>query len=173
MKVRSLVAVFCCILMGVAFCTSSYAADYKVGFINLARLVTQSNIGKEAQKKIQKLREEKQSIADAKLSDLQKFQKFIKDEGPKMPDEERRKKQEAFQQAYKEYQRLIADAKDDIAREDRELVAMILGKAQDIVKSLAKKNNYAIILKDANAIGYLDPEVDITDEVVKELNRRK
>lgn len=173
MRVRNLLAVLCGILMGVAFCTSSYAADYKVGFINLQRLINESTIGKEAQKKIQKLREEKQSIADSKLRDIQKFQKFIKEEVAKMPPQEQRKKQEAFREAYKEYQRLIADAREDIAREDRELVATILEKAQDIVKDVAKKNKYTMIVKDANAIGYLDPEVDITDDVVKELNKRK
>lgn len=173
MRVKSLLLVLFCILMGIAFCTTSYAADYKVGYINLQRLVSQSKIGKDAQKKIQKMRDEKQAIADSKLRDLQKFQKFIKDEGSKMPPQEQRKKQEAFQKAYKEYQRLIADAREDIQRADRELVTMILEKAQDIVKRVAKKNKYTMILKDANAIGYLDPEVDITDKVVKELNKRK
>ena len=38
-------------------------------------------------------------------------------------------------------------------------------------KKVAKRNGYTIILKDPNAIGYLDPAVDITDEVLKELNK--
>ena len=73
---------------------------------------------------------------------------------------------------YKEYQRLVADAKEDITREDRQLVAIILEQANDILKKVAKKKKYGIILKDPNAIGYLDPDVDITDLVLKELNKK-
>ena len=173
MRVKSLLLVLFCIFIGIAFCTASYAADYKVGYINLQRLISESKIGKDAQKQIQKMRNEKQAIIDSKRRDLEKFQKFINEEGAKMPPQEKRKKQQALQKAYKEYQRLIADAKEDITREDRELVTLILDRAQDIVKKVAKKNKYTMILKDANAIGYLDPEVDITDQVVKELNKRK
>ena len=74
---------------------------------------------------------------------------------------------------YKEYQRLVADAKEDITREDRELVSIILKKADNVLKRVAKNNKFTIILKDPNAIGYLDPSVDITDLVLKELNKKK
>jgi outer membrane protein len=67
----------------------------------------------------------------------------------------------------------VDDAKEDITREDRQLVAIILGKANDILKNVAKKKKYSIILKDPNSIGYLDPDVDITDLVLKELNKKK
>ncbi|MEE8431795.1 MAG: OmpH family outer membrane protein, partial [Candidatus Desulfatibia sp.] len=93
--------------------------------------------------------------------------------GDKLPARERRDKVELLQKMNKDYQRLVADAKEDIAREDRQLVALILEKANDILKSVAKKKKYTIILKDPKTIGYLDPAVDITDLVVKELNKRK
>jgi len=79
---------------------------------------------------------------------------------------------EALKKLYKDYQRMVADAKEDISREDRELVALILKKADDILKKVAKKKRFSIILKDPNAIGYLDPDVDITDLVLKELDKK-
>jgi outer membrane protein len=66
----------------------------------------------------------------------------------------------------------VADAKEDITREDRQLVSIILEKANDILKKVAKKKKYTIILKDPKTIGYLDPDVDITDLVLKELNKK-
>ena len=41
------------------------------------------------------------------------------------------------------------------------------------MKKVAKKYKYTIIIKDPNAVGYLDPDVDITDKVIKELNKKK
>ena len=84
---------------------------------------------------------------------------------------ERRNKVQTLNRSYKEYQRLVDDAKEDIANEDRELVSIILLEADAVLKNVAKKKGFAIILKDPNAVGYLDPKVDITDDVLKELNK--
>ena len=89
-----------------------------------------------------------------------------------MSPQEKRKKQLAIQKTNKEYRRMVADVKEDILLEDRELVSIILQKADEILNKVAKRLNYTVILKDATAIGYLDPSVDITDEVIKELNKK-
>ena len=172
MSSKKLLTILSCLLLGLALCTSAYAAD-KVGYINLQRLVNESKMGKDARADIQKMRKDKEEMLTAKLKDINKLRDFINQEGTKMPDREKRDKIELLQKMYKEYQRLVADAKEDITREDRELVAIILEKANDILKKVAKSKNYSIILKDPNAIGYLDPDVDITDLVLKELNKKK
>ena len=48
------------ILMGLVWCTPSYAAD-KVGYVNLQRLINESRMGKVAREEIQKLRKEKEA----------------------------------------------------------------------------------------------------------------
>jgi outer membrane protein len=64
-----------------------------------------------------------------------------------------------------------ADAKDEIEKQNRDLVAGILKKADGILKSIAKKRGFGIILKDPKVVGYLDPDLDITDDVLKALNK--
>jgi len=172
MRKKNLLVVAGCIVLGLVWCTSSYAAE-KVRYINLQRLVIESKMGKEAKADILKMRQTKQAVLENKLGDLTKLRDFINQKGDKLPAREKRDKVDLLQKMYKEYQRLVADAKEDITREDRELVAIILEQANDILKKVAKKKKYGIILKDPNAIGYLDPDVDITDLVLKELNKKK
>ena len=153
----------------------SWAATYaegKVGFINLQRLVNESKIGQAARTDLQKMRQEKETLVAAKLREVNELRNLINQNGDKMSPQEKRDKVLALQKANKEYQRLVSDVKEDILREDRQLVSIILQKADGILKKVAKKLKYTIILKDATAIGYLDPNVDITDEVIKELNKR-
>ena len=172
MRKKNLLVLAGCIVLALVWCTSSYAAE-KVGYINLQRLVNESKMGKEAKADILKMRQTKQAVLDKNLSDINKLREFINKKGDKLPARDRRDKVEMLQKMYKEYQRLVADAKEDITREDRELVAIILDKANNILQDVAKKKKYGIILKDPNAIGYLDPDVDITDLVLKELNKKK
>lgn len=172
MSPKKVLTVLSCFLLVFVMCSAAYAAG-QVGYINLQRLVNESKMGKDARADIQKMRKDKEAMLTNKLQDINKLRDFINKEGGKMPAAERRDKVELLQKMYKEYQRLVADAKEDITREDRELVAIILEKANDILKKVAKKKNYSIIIKDPNAIGYLDPDVDITDLVLKELNKKK
>ena len=171
MRKRNLLMIVSSVFMVLFFFTTVSAAD-KVGYINLQRLVNESKMGKAARKDIQKMRQGKQAQLTKKLQEINKLRDLINKEGDKMAPRERRDKIEILKKAYKEYQRLVADAKEDITREDRELVAIILQKADGVLKKVAKKNNYSIILKDSNAIGYLDPKADITDLVLKELNKK-
>ncbi|MFC1812987.1 OmpH family outer membrane protein [Thermodesulfobacteriota bacterium] len=173
MKVKNRLMLVFCIFFGLAFCTASFAADSKVGYINLNRLVKESKMGKAAQKEIQKLREKKQALVAKKQTEINQRKTFLDKHGNKLPASERQQKQEDLQQSIKAYKRLVADAKEDITREDRQLVAIILKKADVVLKNVAKKNKYTIILKDPKAIGYMDPKFDITDLVLKELNKKK
>ncbi len=165
-------AVVCCFLIVSGFCTALVAAD-RVGYIDLHRLVNESKMGQAARQDLQKMRKERETVLAGKLRDINELKEYIQKEGDKMPLEEKNDKIEELKKLYKAYQRLVADAKEDITSEDRELVSIILTKANDVVKKVAKQEKYTIILKDPNAIGYLDPEVDITDLVLKELNTSK
>ncbi|MBN2062428.1 MAG: OmpH family outer membrane protein [Deltaproteobacteria bacterium] len=170
MQKRILVFVLCAAALGLFVSTISFAAD-KVGYINLQRLVNESNMGKAARADIQKMRQQKEKDLKVKLEDFNALRDKLNKEGAKMEEGVKKENMEQLRQAYKEYQRLLDDAKEDIVREDKELVAIILQKADGILKEVAKKNKYSIILKDPNAVGYLDPDVDITDLVLKELNK--
>ena len=171
MKVmKLLVVIVLSLFIGLASGTVSYAAD-KVGYVNLQRLVNESKMGKAAREDIQKLRKEKEGVLNRKLEEINKLKKLINKKGDIMDPREKRDKREALKRAYNDYQRLLADAKEDISKEDREIVLIILQKADDVLKKVAKKKKYTIILKDPNAIGYLDPKIDITDDVLKELNK--
>jgi len=170
MKRVSLLTVIC--LVFVMGCANALVAADKVGYINLQRLVNESEMGQAARAEIHKLRKQREQAIAAKLKEINRLKEIINAKDSKLGAAERREKLEAFQKAYKDYQRMVADAREDITREDRQLVSTILEKADGVLKKVAKEQKYTIILKDPNAVGYLDPEVDITDEVLKELDRK-
>ena len=172
MKRKRFLTMALAVFFGLILCTASYAAD-KVGYVNLQRLVNESKMGKDARDDIQKLRKEKEEVVTSKLKEVNKLKSLIDKKGAKMDPREKRDKLETYKRLVNDYQRLVADAKQDILREDRELVSIILKKADPILKKVAKKKKYTIILKDPNAIGYLDPKVDITDFVLGELDKQK
>lgn len=162
-------ATACCIVLLLGLCSSAYAGE-KVGFINLQRLVNESKLGETARGDFAGLRKKKEEAILQMGREIETMRDEINKAGDKMPSEKKLEKRQEIQRRYKEYKRLVVDSKEDIQQEDRELVGLILKKADEVLKTVAKENGYAIILKDPNAIGYLDQEVDITDKVIKELD---
>ena len=160
------------VMAAAVWCSSAFAADpQRVGYINLQRLVNESKMGKDAREDLIKMRKQREDVVAKKLKEINSLKEDLNDRGGKMDAAVRQDKLSLLQKAYKEYQRMVADAKEDITREDRTLVNTILQKADPVLKKIAKKQKFAIILKDPNAVGYLDPSADITDDVLKELNK--
>jgi len=128
-------------------------------------------MGKAAKANIEKMRQEKQAEIDSQLKEIQDLKALIEKNGALMGEENKAEKVEELQRMYKNYKRMVADAKEELASEDSKLVSTILEKADGVLKQVAKKEKYSIILKDPDAIGYLDPKVDITDAVIRSFNK--
>ena len=62
---------------------------------------------------------------------------------------------ETIQLKDKQLQRFVDDAKEYLAKKDKELVARILRKVDPLLEKIAKKRDYTIIIKDPNALAYL------------------
>jgi len=169
MKLKCYLLLLCCISF---FACAPTMALSKVGYINLQRLVNESKMGKAAKADIEKIRQNKQAEIDKQLEDIKELKERIETKGDLMGEKNKAEKVEELQRMYKNYQRLVADAKEDLSKEDSKLVSTILEKADGILKDVAKKEKYTIIIKDPDAIGYLDHKVDITDLVIKSFDKK-
>jgi outer membrane protein len=151
-------------------CSCTSDAWAKVGYIDLKRLVTESKLGKEARKQIQALSQEKEKAAFEKLQKIKQLKSELEEQNTSLTDTKKRDKLQQLQNLNKEYKRFITDSKEQIAQKDRDLVALILKHAEPIIQTISKKEGYTLIIKDPKVLGYLDPKIDITDDVLKKLD---
>jgi Skp family chaperone for outer membrane proteins len=155
----------------ILFGMNIHAAE-KVGYINVQRIVSSSNMGKEAATEIARMRaaeNEKIRVLNEELNVLKtRFAEARQQEDASESDLVTQL--ETIQLKDKQLQRYVADAKEYLAKKDKELVARILAKIDPLLEKIAKKRDYTIIIKDPNALAYLSPKADLSDEVVKSLN---
>lgn len=143
--------------------------DYGVGYINLQKLVNESQIGKVARDDFLKFARQRERITASKLEEVNNLRDVINQKGNEMGHAEMEIKKREFEKTYQEYQQLLADNRKDISRKKSELISMVLNHADPALMKVAKRMKYSIILKDPDLIAYLDPVVDITDLVLKEM----
>lgn len=164
-----LAGVFCCFL--VMATTSRAAENTKVGYIDINRLVNDSNMGKTASVELKKLRKEKESRLQKKKDQIDKLDALVNNSKSKLDEAERLNKARKLSDLKTEYKRMTEDASQAIKWKNDDIVRHILEKAIPIIQRIAQKDGYTMIVRNPDALIYVSKSVDITDSVIKQLNK--
>ena len=144
-------------------------AENKVGFLHPQRILNESKIGKAAQDDLAHFAQEKERVIRTRTQEIQAEQKKL--QASAATDPEAPRKQEALRLKYQQQDRLIQESNEEIRVEEQRLARYVMQKADAIMKQIAAQQGFSIILTDPEAIGYIDPSVDITDQVIKALDQ--
>jgi outer membrane protein len=161
------------VVISTGFATSqAIAADEKdfsskIGVVNSERIFKESNVAKASQAKLQSdfakrekdLRDEAQKIKSA-------AEKLDKDAAV-MSDTDRVRKQRELADADRELQRKQREFTEDVNQRSFEERSKIAQKANQALKSVAERYKLELIVQEA---AYVNPRIDVTDDVIKALN---
>lgn len=159
--------------LGLASSTPAYAADLKIGFVDLQRVISGSEEGKRAQADIQKKADEfteQVNQLKTKIDTLTADYKKQADLGA-LSANAKREKQDEISKLQTEYDRRVKDSRDELAKaEDRALKA-ILQEVSKVVVDYGKQNGFTVILEAGNIL-YGAENIDITNDIVNQYNSR-
>jgi Skp family chaperone for outer membrane proteins len=155
-KIMLVIAVLCFMLCAAG---NSYAADLKIGYINLAKVFENYKKVADSNQKIEKLKND----VNAMLQDMKKMNEGF--------DTLSAEAQEERKQQLMDKQQEIRTRTVDIRKDEERILREILQDVEKVAKGLRKKNKFTYILDDRLILD--GPEdSDITDEMVKMLNDR-
>ncbi len=149
-------------------------AEEKIAIVDVQRVVNESIIGKAArsnmESQIQKAKVKLSNLqADFEKgkADLQKQAGILSGSALEERKESLGKKQLEVQRAYQDMQEQLAKANDKEIRK-------VVDEVQKVVDQLADDKGYAFIFeKDRQSVIYANPQIDITQDVVKILDKKK
>lgn len=151
------------LLSGQAFCQD------KVGFVNLQRLLDESAEGRAAGAGYQKELEQKKADLQTRFKEVERLRLLLENEGPRMTEDKRSDLIMQYDRTASEYERLFRETEDEMRRKNGELIVEVLKKADPIMREIAKERDYSMVIKEPNSLGYLNPRVDITSEILKRM----
>jgi len=140
----------------------------KIGFVNTERIFRDATPAKAAQAKI----EQEFSRRDKELQDMASrikamAEKLDKD-APVLSDSDRLRRQRELADMDKEFQRSQREFREDLNQRRNEELAAVLDRTNKVIKQIAEAEKYDIIFQEAV---YASPRIDITDKVLRELNK--
>lgn len=147
---------------------SAHAQESRVGFVNTERIFREAAPAKAAQAKI----EQEFSRRDKELQDmaarLKAMSEKLDKDAPLLTESDRAKRQRDLADLDKDFQRRQREFREDLNQRRNEELAVILDRTTKVIKQIAETEKYDIVFQEAV---YASPRIDITDKVLKALNK--
>ena len=154
--------------------SANLAAEVKIGYIDSAKIFEQYNAAKEAQQRFDRQVQAWREEAAEKEKAVNALRADLKDQGPILSAPRRQEKEEALQKAIGDYERFIQDIWGPTGRaatENQRLTGDIVKRIRDVVEKIAAEKAYQLVLDAASGlIIFADKELDLTSQVLAELN---
>jgi outer membrane protein len=147
------------------------AQPVKIGYIDLQRVMLESEKGKEARKGLTDEADKLKKTLTQKQDEIQKLKDALERQSATITPEARADKEKQYQSKLKDYQRVAGDYETDLRQKDVETSQKILKELEEVVKRLGDTEKYTLILeRSQGGILYGSPVSDITDKVISLYN---
>ncbi|HEY2922413.1 MAG TPA: OmpH family outer membrane protein [Candidatus Binatia bacterium] len=143
----------------------------KIGFIDIQRIVAESQAGKKAKDRFQAQVKKAEADVQKERTDLERIKNDLDKKGPLLKEEERRNLEADFQRRSVNLQRTMGDYQQDLQRKNNEMMAEILKELEQVVSELGKAEKFTLILEKTQIL-YSDQATDITTKVIEAYNSR-
>lgn len=153
------------------FTTQAHAADAKIAIVDIQKIVGESTAAKDINKQLEKKKNEFQS-------QINKQEENLKKEDGELGKLKASLSKEAFEAKRKDFMQKVANVQRDVQTKRAQLEQAYtdaLSKVQktvvDIIKDLAEKKGFEVAIPASQAL-YYQKDMDISDEVLKQLNSK-
>lgn len=149
---------------------NGYAADLKIGVINVQKIIVSCDSGKAAKERFDVKMKELQGSFKKEEEDLKALQDEIKKKSSAWSEEKKAEKVREYQKNGRELQAKTEDARFEMKQlQDKELEP-ILKALEKVVEKFGKEKGYTAILDSKNGVVYFDEAIEVSDVIVKKLN---
>lgn len=154
------------LLAGLSF--GAQAQELKIGFVSTERIFRDAAPAKAATTRLEqefsKREKELQELAARVKSSAEKLDK----DAPILTDGDKLKRQRELTEMDKDFQRRQREFREDLNQRRNEELAIVLERANKVIKQIAEAEKYDIVFQEAV---YFSPRIDITEKVLKALNK--
>ncbi|MGA3174289.1 MAG: OmpH family outer membrane protein [Syntrophorhabdales bacterium] len=159
------------------FAVGAQAPAVRIGYVDLQRVMVESDRGKEARKALTEELEKRKKEVSQRQEDLQKMKDTLEKQVAMITPEARAEKEKQYQTKLKDYQRITNDYQAELQQKDQEYIQKILKDLEEVIKGMGDSEKYTFILeKTQGGILFASPSADITDKVIglyNEWSRKK
>lgn len=161
---------------GLAAASGALAADLKIRYIDSGKIFQEYAVAKEAQARFDRQVTSWREEAQEKEKLVDQLRAEVRDQSPILSSLKRQEKEQALQKAISDYEAFVQEIwgpSGRAAQENERTTREVVDQIRSVVEKLAGDLGLDLVLDAAGGyIVYADRSLDLTAEVVHELNSR-
>jgi len=146
----------------------AYAADIKIGWVDMHKAMNECYAGKEAKKVLTQETEKFQRLIAERQKELQQMKESLEKQGLMLSPDARAARERELQTTVRDFQRWGEDAQNGLNQKRAEMERNISSGLTKVVQEFGAREGYTMILeKNENIVLFTSPSTDLTDRVIK------
>jgi outer membrane protein len=137
----------------------------KIGTVNIAKIFDGYQKTKQSDAVLEKKGKQKEAEYEGRLGELRKLREGLE----LLNDQSRQAKEREIEEKADALKRFRGNTAEDLRRERNQIAQGLLSEIQQGVQQYAKANGFTLII-DERAVLYGQETIDVTDEVLTQLN---
>ena len=172
---RMLFSTACLVLgLAVAGCTAGGAkVEGKVGLVDPARVLSETNAGKKAKDSLSAFSKNRQALIELEEKELRRMEEDFGRQASVLSPTAKREREEQFRRRMAEYQQKAGDMNREVQEKQKDVLEGFREKVELVVGKVSKRLGLQVVM-DKGKGGptlYSDEGLDITGQVIEEFNR--
>ena len=162
--------VWFCFLLGMLLTTSGVAADLKIGYVQVDKLLQEAPQTAESGKKLEKEFSPRSQELDRLQKQIRELEAALDKDRLTSTDAERRNRERDASNLKLEFQRKQRELREDINLRKNEELAVLQDRINKAVTTVAESESFDLVVY--GGVAYASKKIDITDKVLKLLGKK-
>jgi outer membrane protein len=156
------------LLMGLSMAaTATMAADLKIGFVNVPKLLEKAPQAEKAKKELEREFSPRDKRLVAEQKEIKQLEEKLAKDGAVMSDGERQKLEKEVLNRKREGKRLQDEFREDFNIRRNEELGKLQREVFEAIQALAKEEGFDLLLTDG--VVFASEQIDVTEKVSKKL----
>ena len=161
------------ILLAIFLVSPVLAADLKIGYVDIAKILNDSPAAKAAQKKLEQEFTPRNKKLEAQAKKINKQKEKLKKESDIMSKDQIVALQRKITKGERDLKRDATEAQEDFKLRRRDELGKIENRLKEVILSVAEKGKYDLIMTNADVTYASDKSsINITEKVLKKFNSK-
>ena len=156
-----------CVVLGFLMSANIQAADLKIGFVNVARLLEKAPQAEQAKKELEREFSPRDKKLVAEQKEIKQMEEKLAKDSAVMSESERDKLDKDILNRKREAKRSQDEFREDFNLRRNEELTQLQKEIFEAIQSLAKEQGYDLLLTDG--VVYANDKIDVTSQVESKL----
>ena len=150
------------------------AESVRIAVVNQQRALASSNEGRAAEKALKSLMQKKRTELEPLEQELKRQQEEFESQKYVLSRSALEERKLDLLKRQRDLERSMREAEDDLEIENRRLMQPLVKRIEQALSEIGKEKDFTVILETkSTAVLYAEESIDITDLVIRKLNKKK